>query len=217
MASLTLILSATLLAPGCQAPSVDERQIPQSNVTPEAPCRVWAVRIKRPGLPNLYRVSDDLYRGAQPTAEGFRQLKAMGVKTVINLRSLYSDRKEIAGTGLAYEEIPMYPWHAENEDVVRFLELVADGSRAPFFVHCYYGSDRTGMLCAAYRIAIQGWTKEEAIAEMTQGGFGFHAIWEDLLDYLQSLDVKKLKQRVSHSRTQGDIQLPPRVDHGLNK
>jgi protein tyrosine/serine phosphatase len=202
MASLAIILSATLLASGCQAPSVDERQIPQSNATLAAPSRVWAVRIEKPGLPNLYRVSDDLYRGAQPTAEGFRQLKAMGVRTVINLRSLYNDRAEIAGTGLAYEEIPMSPWHAEDEDAVRFLKLVADESRAPFFVHCYYGADRTGMLCAVYRIVIQGWTKEEAIAEMTQGGFGFHVIWENLVDYLRKLDVEKLKRQAFHSRVQ---------------
>jgi protein tyrosine phosphatase (PTP) superfamily phosphohydrolase (DUF442 family) len=199
MASGTLILTAALLASGCHSPSVCERQ---GNVTPAAPCRVWAVRIEKPGLPNLYRVSDDLYRGAQPTAEGFRQLKAMGVKTVINLRSLYNDQEKTAGTGLACEEIAMVPWHAEDEDAIRFLKLVADGSRAPFFVHCYYGADRTGMLCAVYRIAIQGWTKKEAIAEMTQGGFGFHAIWGNLVNYLLKLDVEKLKRQAFHSRSQ---------------
>jgi len=202
MASVTLILTATLLASGCQSPPVEERQVPLPNVTQAAPCRVWAVRIEKPGLPNLYRVSGDLYRGAQPTAEGFRQLKAMGVKTIINLRAFYDDREEIAGTGLAYEEIPMNPWHAEDEDAIRFLNLVADRSRAPFFVHCYYGADRTGMLCAVYRIVIQGWTKDEAIAEMTQGGFGFHAIWENLVDYLRKLDVEKLKRQAFHSRAQ---------------
>jgi protein tyrosine/serine phosphatase len=201
MASLMLILTAALLASGCQSLPVDEQQVLQLNIT-AAPCRTWAVRIEKPGLPNLCRVSDDLYRGAQPTAEGFRQLKAMGVRTVINLRSLYNDRERIAGTGLGYEEIPMVPWHAENEDVVRFLRLVADRSRAPFFVHCYYGADRTGMLCAVYRIVIQGWTKDEAIAEMTQGGFGFHAIWENLVDYLRKLDVEKLKRRAFHSRAE---------------
>ena len=46
----------------------------------------WAERIELPGLPNLHKVSDDLYRGAQPTAEGMRQLKKIGIKTVVNLR-----------------------------------------------------------------------------------------------------------------------------------
>ena len=51
------------------------------------------------------------------------------------------------------------------------------------------------MMCAIYRIVIQGWTKDEAIAEMTQGGFGFHSVWENLVDYLQQLDVEKLKRQ----------------------
>jgi protein tyrosine/serine phosphatase len=201
-APVTLILVAALLLSGCHSSSAVERQVLEPNVTPTAPCRAGAVRIEKPGLPNLYRVSEDLYRGAQPTAEGFRQLKTMGVKTVINLRVSCNDREEIAGAGLAYEEIPMTPWHAENEDAVRFLKLVADGSRAPFFVHCYYGADRTGMLCAVYRIVIQGWTKDEAIAEMTQGGFGFHPIWRNLVAYLRKLDVEKLKRQAFHSRAQ---------------
>lgn len=152
--SVTVVLIATLLMSGCQSPSSYERQILQPNVTPPEPSHVWAVRIVKPGLPNLHRVSDDLYRGAQPTAEGFRQLKAMGVKTVIDLRFFYNDREKIAGTDLAYEEIPMNAWHAEDEDAVRFLQLVSDRSRAPFFVYCHHGADRTGLMCAIYRIAI---------------------------------------------------------------
>ena len=67
----------------------------------------WATASEKPGLPNLHRVTDDLYRGAQPSAEGMRQLKKMGVRTVVNLRSFHSDRDEIGDTGLAYEHIYM--------------------------------------------------------------------------------------------------------------
>jgi len=196
-ASFTLILVATLLISGCRSTSADERQAPQPNVPLSSSSRVWAVRIEKPGLPNLHRVSGDLYRGAQPTAEGFRQLKAMSVKTIINLRFFYDDREKFAGTDLAYEEIWMNAWHAEDEDVIRFLKLVSDRSRAPFFIHCQHGADRTGMMCAVYCIVIQGWTKDEAIAEMTQGGFGFHGIWQNLIEYVRNLDVKKLKRQAS--------------------
>ncbi len=198
-ASVTVILIATLLVSGCQRPSSYERQVIQPNVTLAEPSRVWAVRIAKPGLPNLHRVSDDLYRGAQPTAEGFCQLKAMGVKTVIDLRFFHNDREKIARTDLAYEEIPMNTWNAEDEDAVRFLILVADRSRAPFFVHCQHGVDRTGVMCAVYRIVIQGWTKDEAIAEMTEGGFGFHGMWQNLIEYLRDLDPEKLKRHAFHS------------------
>ena len=153
----------------------------------------WAQPIERPGLPNFWQVSDRLYRGAQPTAEGMRELKAMGVKTVVNLRSFHSDRDEIGQTALAYEHIYMKSWHAEDEDVVRFLQIVTDPARTPAFVHCEHGADRTGTMCAIYRIAVQGWDKEEAIREMTEGGFGFHSIHMNLPAYIRKLDVEKIK------------------------
>ena len=199
-ASVTVILIATLLVSGCQTPSSYERQVPRHNVTLAEPSHVWAVRIAKPGLPNFHRVSDDLYRGAQPTAEGFRRLKAMGVKTVIDLRFFHNDREKIAGTELAYEEIPMNTWNVEDEDAVRFLILISDRSRAPFFVHCEHGADRTGVMSAVYRIVIQGWTKDEAIVEMTEGGFGFHGMWQNLVEYLRNLDPEKLKRDAFHSR-----------------
>ena len=155
----------------------------------------WAQPIEKPGLPNLHRVSKDLYRGAQPTAEGMRELKKMGVKTVVSLRSFHSDRDEIGKTDLAYEHIYMKPWHPETKEAVRFLEIVSDTKRTPVFVHCQYGSDRTGMMCAVYRIAVCGWTKEDAIEEMTKGGFGYHNVWKRLIGFLRELDVESVKRQ----------------------
>lgn len=109
----------------------------------------------------------------------------MGVKTVINLRMFHDGREAAARAGLHYERIPMNAWHAEEAEADRFLRIVADKSRGPFFVHCYQGSDRTGMMCALYRIRVEGWTTDEAIAEMTGGGFGFHPIWQNLIKFLR--------------------------------
>ena len=50
-------------------------------------------------------------------------------------------------------------------------------------------------MCAIYRVAVCGWTKEEAIEEMTRGGFGFHEIWENLPKYVRELDVEQIKRR----------------------
>jgi protein tyrosine/serine phosphatase len=160
----------------------------------------WAQPIEKPGLPNLHKVSDDLYRGAQPDAEGFRQLKAMGIKTVVDLRAEHSDRKELRDTGLEYEEIPMHAWHAEDEDVVAFLKIVTDKNRTPVFVHCQHGADRTGTVCAAYRVIVCGWSKDEAIREMTEGGFGFHKTWQNLVKYIRGMDVEKLKREAGLSK-----------------
>lgn len=155
----------------------------------------WAVRIEKPGLPNFHKVSDTLYRGAQPDTDGFRQLKALGIKTVVNLRAFHSDRDEMNGLRFGYEHIFFKTWHPENEDVSRFLKIVTNTNNTPVFVHCQHGADRTGTMCAIYRIAVQGWTKDAAIKEMTDGGYGYHTVWTNLIEYLRQLDVAALKKQ----------------------
>ena len=167
----------------------------RSPAAPSGGDRKWAEPLQAPGLENLHRVSPQLYRGAQPTAEGISQLKGMGVRTVVNLRSFHSDRDLIGDTGLGYEHIYMKARHAEDKEVVRFLQIVTEESRTPVFVHCQFGSDRTGLMCAVYRVFICGWSKDEAIAEMTEGGFGFHRSFDNLVEYLQELDVDAISMR----------------------
>ena len=155
----------------------------------------WAKPMQMEGVPNLHKVSDTLYRSAQPSAEGMKNLKAMGIETIINLRSFHSDRDDIGDTGLAYEHIHMKAWHAEEEDAVKFLQIVTNPKRSPVLVHCQHGADRTGTMCALYRVAVGGWTKEEALKEMMQGGFGFHGIWENLIQWINRLDIEGIKQK----------------------
>ena len=144
---------------------------------------------------NFHKVTRELYRGAQPTAEGMRELAKMGVKTVVNLRSFHSDRDEIGETSLAYEHIYMKTWHPEDEEVVRFLQIVGNADRTPVFVHCQRGADRTGLMCAVYRIVVQGWSKEEALCEMTQGPFDYHPIWRRMVQFVEELDVERIRRR----------------------
>ena len=155
----------------------------------------WAERMDLPGLPNLHRVSDNLYRGAQPTAEGLKQLEKLGIKTVVNLRFLTSDRKMLKGTQLDYEHINTTTFTTETKNVIRFLKIATDPQRMPIFVHCHRGVDRTGVMCAAYRIVVEGWSKEEAIEEMTKGGFTSRPIKKNLLDYIRKMDIGKIRCR----------------------
>jgi protein tyrosine/serine phosphatase len=62
------------------------------------------------------------------------------------------------------------------------------------FVHCRYGSDRTGTMIAIYRIAVQNWDREEAIREMVEGGYGFYPMWENLKIYLRRLDIDAIRR-----------------------
>jgi protein tyrosine/serine phosphatase len=88
------------------------------------------------------------------------------------------------------------PWHAEEEDVVGFLKVVTDTNNLPVFVHCQRGADRTGLMCAMYRIVVCGWSKSEAIDEMKNGGFNFNPAWHDLVSFIEKADIADIKRRV---------------------
>lgn len=170
----------------------DESTAAPATLTSRPP--VWAQPLTVEGVPNLHKITDSLYRSAQPTATGMENLKAVGIKTVMNLRSFHTDRDDVGKTGLQQDRISMTAWHPEFEDAVRFLKVVTDPEQAPVLFHCRHGADRTGTMCAVYRIAVQGWTKEAAIREMTQGGYGFHEIWINLPKWIMALDIEKLKK-----------------------
>ena len=154
----------------------------------------WASAMQANGLSNFYKVSDRLYRSAQPTAQGMSKLKEFGIKTVVNLRSFHSDRKKLGNAAMAYEHIYMKAWHPEEKEVIRFLRLVNDETRGPILVHCQHGADRTGTMCAIYRVAVQGWSKEEALKEMTEGGYNFHSIWRNLVTWFNKHDIEKIRK-----------------------
>ncbi len=161
----------------------------------------WATRVEQDGLPNLHRVSTNLYRCAQPTAAGLRAAEKLGIKTVISLRAFHTDKDEVESTTLRTERIRFNTWHPEDEDVIRFLKLVSNTNNGPYLIHCLHGADRTGTMIAIHRIAFEGWTKQEAIKEMTDGGFGYHTVWRNLIKYLNELDVEKLKKKAGIENT----------------
>lgn len=146
------------------------------------------------GLPNFAKVSETLYRGAQPGKEGFTELKKMGVKTIINLRGYHSDRDLIKGLGFQYIEIPLNAGDTDEKNVIKFLKAVANPNNGIIFVHCQHGSDRTGMMIAIYRMFVQGWTADEAMQELPS--FGFHEIYSSIREYISKFDVQLMRQKV---------------------
>jgi len=155
----------------------------------------WAEPMQVQGLPNLHKVSHTLYRGAQPTAEGLQELQKLGVRTVIDLRESNGNQAKMAELGLTYKHIPMTAFRVKDDHVVQFLRAVGGPDHAPVFVHCKRGADRTGLMCAIYRIAYQGWAKDQAIAEMTQGGFRFNHGYQNVVNYIRDANIDQLKQQ----------------------
>ena len=103
-----------------------------------------------PGVENFGLISKDVWRGAEPTAEGMRTLADLGMKTVIDLRE--NDESAIIPPGVLYVRLPVSAWHCDQVNVKAVLDAI-DRSPKPVFIHCHQGRDRTGLAIAAYRLS----------------------------------------------------------------
>ncbi|MBL4715092.1 MAG: tyrosine-protein phosphatase [Bacteroidia bacterium] len=140
----------------------------------------WATSISSEEIDNLYRVSDNLYRCAQPSKEGFQELQNMGIKTVVNLRLKKKDKRLLKDIDLKYFHLPMMARKPKLKQYQEFLNIISDESNHPILVHCWHGSDRTGTAVALYRIEYQNWENQKALDEMTNGGYGYHKVFKKL-------------------------------------
>ena len=153
-----------------------------------------AVREAVPGVRNFAVVSPVLSRGAQPTREGFERLRTRGIRTILDLRWLHGDDEALAGLGLNSYRLRAKQWHPETEDVVRAMKVILTPEYQPVFVHCQAGRDRTGLVVAVYRILVDGWSVEDAIAERKL--FGAADFWEDSRTYLRRLASPEARHRL---------------------
>ena len=158
---------------------------------------LWAVPITLDGVPNLHQITPTLYRSEQPTALGFRNLEKLGIRTVINLRAFNSDDDEVRGTSLRTERVKILTWNIDDNHVVDVMRMLRHPENGPYLIHCQHGADRTGLMSAMYRILEQGWSVDEALAELTGGGYGYHAVWKNILRYVRSADVEGLRTAIA--------------------
>lgn len=170
----------------------------------------WAVPVHLEGVPNLHRITPDLYRSAQPKQQGFRNLTQLGIQTLVNLRDGDHDNRAALEVGFRLELVPLSALHIRPESNLRILRLLGQAERGPTLVHCQHGADRTGMICALYRMVYQGWDRGKAIEEMRKGGYGFHSIYRGLVRYLEDVDVEALRKQMKERGNEHIQSMPSR-------
>jgi protein tyrosine/serine phosphatase len=142
---------------------------------------------------NLYQMSPTLYRSALPDRGAVQLLEKLKVATVINFLP-ESDASWLSTPGITQVQLPYRTNHVDDADVLAALRAIqAAESNGPVLMHCKHGSDRTGLMAAMYRVVVQGWSKEDALNEMTQGGFGDSTHFKDGVRYMMKADVEKLR------------------------
>jgi len=160
----------------------------------------WADPLDTLQVENLHRITPTLYRSAQPRIADVAALKALGIRTIVSLRSFNDDRKVFAGSGIRLVRVPINTWSIDDAKVLRALVAIREAEKqGPVLIHCMHGADRTGVVAAVYRMAIQGWDKESARLEMLRGGYGYHTLWRNIPRYIDRLDPEKMRHALDHA------------------
>lgn len=193
----TRLTAPTILLLLVALPAQAQNSEPKSSIERNP---AWATPVLDvPEVERLFLVEANFYRSAQPAPEGFKALVARkGLRTVVNLRATHSDDALTQGLGLRLFHFGMPAWHIEREDVAAALRTLRSETRAgPTLLHCTLGADRTGLVAALYRTLYHGWSKQEALAEMEHGNFGFHDIWINIPHFIDQIDLDQLKRDVA--------------------
>ena len=125
-------------------------------------------------IDNFGKVSNALYRGAQPAGRDYADLAALGVKTIVNLRDDgdASEQALVKKAGMQFVLIPMSGWERPSDAAIsQFLDVMSKPENLPVFVHCKVGKHRTGAMVALYRMTTDRWDASKAYVEMQKYHF----------------------------------------------
>ncbi len=154
------------------------------------------------GPGNLHQVDAKVWRCSQPAKYQFASLARQdGIGEVLNLRQWHDDAD--LAKGLSCHRVRMDAGKIRDEDIVSALRVLVSADK-PVLVHCWHGSDRTGVVVAMYRMVVQGWPREKAITEFTEPQYGYHAKWfPNVREYLEKVDVEAIRREVYEEAVNG--------------
>lgn len=156
-------------------------------------------------IKNFGQMDERFYRGAQPAEQDYKDLAALGIKTVIDLTDDPKpyERPAVESLGMKYFNIPMDDKKYPTDEATRaFLKIISDPDTGKFFVHCAGGRHRTGAMGAVYRYQFYDWNFDQVYAEMKKYDFYTrfgHGAYKDFVhDYYEKMQIAKAS---GHSST----------------
>lgn len=157
----------------------------------------WAREIKKEI--NMYQIDTKLYRSQQLKKEDYEILYKYNINTIINLRFFgrNSDIKIFSDKNLNLISKPLKTWNVSTDEIADILYQIEKNSQSgSVLIHCYHGSDRTGLISSMYRIIYQNWTIEDAKKELIYGPYGFHEIWFNIPKMFNEETINEIKIKI---------------------
>ena len=130
--------------------------------------------IQVPGVMNAASITDEpLSPKRNPLLTDMQGLRKLGVDIVVDFRDetaeIKFDKKMVESQGMKFVSVP---WKGDSlpthDELITFFKLLHDNPDKKIFIHCEYGKDRTGVMSAIYRIAVEHWSADQSIAEMRE-------------------------------------------------
>ena len=121
------------------------------------------------GVVNYTQVDGSVACGGDTPRDAFTSLAEQGFRAVVNLRldgepGVAEEAEAVEAAGLRYVHLPMAPSAPEFATAEQFLDVVADPSNQPVYIHCA-SANRVGGVWAIKRVVQDGWSRDAALAE----------------------------------------------------
>lgn len=187
----TPVISAFFFLMGALGILASAAQAAETAVSASSRPSEWAQPVEQ--RYNLFQMSPTLYRSGLPDTQVGPVLDQLKIGTVINFLP-EPDSKWMPAGNITQVQLPFRTNHVDDEDVLSTLRAIQSAEqKGPVLMHCKHGLDRTGLMAAMYRIVVQGWSKEQALDEMRNGGFGDQKMLKHGTAYIQQVDVEALR------------------------
>lgn len=122
---------------------------------------------------NLHQIDADMWRSNQPTPARLKQAKALGIKTIINLRGPRNDggwrleAEACDALGLKLVDFTARSRAAPDKQMLHDTRELFQSIDGPALLHCKSGADRAGIMSALYLLMHKGRPAAEALEQLS--------------------------------------------------
>lgn len=165
-----------------------------------------------------------MYRGASPlrssngrTKQAMKAIKAAGIRTVINMSDDMEDVKKNENYGKSYyatvavwakKMTTSFQSQAFRKYIPSICRFMIE-NEGPYYVHCIWGKDRTGFMCAVLE-CLMGASGKEVVRDYLVTYYNFYGVkvGSSSSEYIT---YNKIRNQLAHAFGVGSI-LDPEVD-----
>jgi protein tyrosine phosphatase (PTP) superfamily phosphohydrolase (DUF442 family) len=180
---LLIAMFACLALAGILMAAAADPAAPADNDAPPAKPKAFT-SVETKDLHNAHVVTDKLISGAAPENEqAFKDLQALGVKTIISVDGAKPDAETARRFGMRYVHLPITYSGVKTEEGRQIAKALAE-LPGPVYVHCHHGKHRSAAAVAVACVLSGSLKPEQAesVLETFGTGANYKGLWKSARD-----------------------------------